>query len=660
MSPPRAPSLSPTSVLFLAAVATLGLASTTVLAAAPGVSPDAAMPADRTIPAPLPDHPGNVFLEGEAVSVPVSAPDAAAGRAITARAGAAARGRVANGRASLGQLPVGWYEVHWGDGPAQRVAVAILAPLRAPTPPTSPIGCDVAMAWFYPEPKMPAAANLCALAGVNWVRDRLAWGGVEPKRGTVREGNRYDASARIQSAAGLRVLQVNHSTPGWAGPDGSRFPPDLRHAYRFYRAMARRWRGRILAFEPWNEADIPRFGGHTGAEMASLQKAAGLGLRAGNPDVIACLNVFAVAQPAILRDLHANEAWPYFDTFNLHHYVPIARYPDWYAAFREVSAGRPLWTTEFDRPVPWSGDAKAKEPSEADLRLQAERVTKTFAAVLHEGTAAAFYFLLPHYSEGKTQFGVLRPDLTPRPAYTALAAVGRLLADARPFGRLRDAGENVRGYVFRARPDGEARDVLVVWAEAGEPAFRPAAQPLAAFDHLGRVCAVPRLQVDADDADGRIVAGGARPGPVRLTGAPLVFVFEAGAAEAMALAPPPEKPERLPGEASPVVLQATWPKEKVDLKRSGYRIDASGAQTMPLYVYNFSETGVQGRLEARGPDGWRVEVPETVAVEAGGRAALALTVDPRGRTPHPTETLRVTGDVGPAGRAVLSITVPPE
>ena len=28
---------------------------------------------------------------------------------------------------------------------------------------------------------------------------------------------------------------------------------------------------------------------------------------------------------AILRDLAENEAWPYFDTFNLHHYAPCRR-----------------------------------------------------------------------------------------------------------------------------------------------------------------------------------------------------------------------------------------------------------------------------------------------------------------------------------------------
>ena len=179
--------------------------------------------------------------------------------------------------------------------------------------------------------------------------------------------------------------------------------------------MARRWTGQAVAFEPWNEADITMFGGHTGSEMASLQKAAYFGLKAGNSNVIACQNVFAIHRSSTLADFNDNEAWPYFDTFNLHHYESLQNYPKLYTEFRAVSGGRPMWTTECSVHVRWSGDEKLKELSEEDLRLQSERVTKTYALALHQGSKAVFYFMLPHYSEGKVQFGVLRPDLTPRP-----------------------------------------------------------------------------------------------------------------------------------------------------------------------------------------------------------------------------------------------------
>jgi hypothetical protein len=278
--------------------------------------------ANRTIPRPLPSHPGNVFLAGETVSVPAPpAGDSDTWRAVDYEGRVVAEGWVTAGPVELGRLPVGYYELQRNAGQVtNRLSLGVLESLRAPTPLSSPIGIDVAMAWFYSKDKMPDVASLCALAGVNRVRDRLSWPELESQKAVFAPTNRYDWSAEAQGAARLQVLQVGHQSPGWANPVGKRFPLDLRDAYNFYRALAQRWRGKVLAFEPWNEADIPDFGGHTGSEMASLQKAAYLGLKAGNPKVIACLNVLAVHRAASLRDLDDNAAWPYFDTFNLHHY----------------------------------------------------------------------------------------------------------------------------------------------------------------------------------------------------------------------------------------------------------------------------------------------------------------------------------------------------
>jgi len=607
------------------------------------LAPAAASAAARTIPAPLPEHPGNIFLAGEKVSVVIPVLDLAVWRVTDYDGKTVAEGRTTSGRAEIAALPVGWYELCWGDGdsPDRRTSLAVLQRLAAPTPETSPIGLDVAMAWFYKEPQMPAAANLCALAGINWVRDRLNWGEMEKKRGEFAPApTKYDASARIQSEAGLRVLQVNHSSPFWANPNYKRFPADLRDAYRFYREMARRWAGQVAAFEPWNEADIVQFGGHTGAEMASLQKAARLGLKEGNPGAVACQNVFASANKAILEDLAANQAWPYFDTFNLHHYAKSDDYPGIYAALRAASAGRPLWTTEFSMPVPWSGDEKRKEPSDADLRVQSERVAKAFAAALHEGSVAAFYFLLPHYVEGKTQFGILRPDLTPRPAYVALAAVGRLLADARPMGRLKDVPQNVRAFVFRARPGGEEREVLVAWTTEGtvELALALPDAPVPVYDHLGR----------------------ARPGPLALSPAPIFAVLTSGSAAGLALDPPPQTPPHAAGQACPVVLQAVWPKERVDLKQSAYRIAAGKAETVPVYVYNFSAKPVEGTLEVAGPEGWKLDLAKTVQIPPGERVQLPLTVEAPAAAAAKCETVRLQGSFGPAGQPILSLRLAPE
>jgi hypothetical protein len=595
-----------------------------------------AAPARRAIPKPLPGHPGNVFLRGE--NVTIALPESSAAWSIRDYDGKEIATTPAGEQtAELGKLPVGFYRA-MREG-ADWVSFAVLEPLKAPTPLTSPIGSDVAMAWFYPDGPMDAVASLCTLAGLNWVRDRLAWGHMEPQRGRFEPPNRYDRSAQAQSAAGLKVLQVNHSSPEWAAPVWKRFPTDLRDAYRFYREMARRWQGKVDAFEPWNEADITVFGGHTGSEMAAMQKASYVGIKAGNPEAIGCLNVFAAHVRAQLDDLHDNEAWPYFDTYNLHHYEALAAYPKLYGDHRSVSAGRPLWVTECAMPLRWTGDPKLEELSENDLREQSERVAKVFCGSLHEGSAATFHFILGHYVEGPTQFGLIRRDLTPRPAYVALAAVGRLLADARPLGRL-NGHEGVRGYLFRARPDGKAATVLVAWAEKGEAALTLPEAPLAAFDHLGRPIA-PAAELN-------------------LRTAPTFVILPTGAVKALTLDAPPKTPRRLPGKPSPIVLQAIMPEETTVLHLSAHKIAADSNVAIPVVVYNFGSQTAQGTLKVEGPAGWQLAMPARVMVEPDGRVELMLTVNTAGQAERLTDTIRIRGDFGALGKPVLAFRVAPQ
>ncbi len=597
--------------------------------------------AQRRLPAPLPDHPGNVFLAGEFVTVPPPPGTAERWDLVDYDGRLVGAGAVAGVRLELGRLAPGWYELRRGGAEAafsNRVSLAVLSPLTSPTPPTSPIALDVAMAWFYPPDQMPAAASLCALAGVNWVRDRLSWPELEPQRRQFAPRNRYDESAAIQARAGLRQLQVAHISPKWANTNTARFPLDLRDAYDFWRAMAARWRGEIEAFEPWNEADIENFGGHTGSEIASFQKASYLGLHAGNPRVIACQNVFALHAPAILEDFAANEAGPYFDTFNLHHYVPVDQYPAVYADFRAVAAGKPLWVTEASLPVKWTGDERYKEPSPADLRLQAERVPVTFAASLHEGTAEMFYFLLPHYSEGQTQFGLLRPDLTPRPAYVALAAVGRLLADARPLGRLESDAKNLRAFVFRARPGGEMHDVMVAWTTEGTAGLVAPAIPEAVFDHLGRARPerTRRLEVGTE---------------------PRYFIFPRGVAGHLRLQPPPVAPPVARGPLSPVVLQALLSPDQLDLKQSAHRVPGGQPLSVRLRAYNFGARRVSGVLTMRTPPGWTAELPPRFVLAGNADADLPLELlCPATTAP---QTVRIEARFADEAPAVLSFRLLP-
>ena len=600
--------------------------------------------AERPIPKPLPGHPGNVFVAGEAVvvSLPLPGTSGQAGgtwRLTDYESNTVAEGAAIDGKAMLGKLRVGYYELRRvvaGAPQSEGVTIGVLAPLEAPTPLTSPISIDVASAWFYSTgPPQEGAASLCALAGMNWVRDRSAWREIEPKQNEFAAHTKYDDTARRQSATGLQILQVHHDSPVWANPDSKRFPLDLRDAYHFSEETARRWKGQVSAFEPWNEADIEPFGGHTGAEMAALQKASYLGLKAGNPDATVCMNVFAGPNPATVADLNDNEAWPYFDTFNLHHYCGTDQYPAVYAAFRAVSAGRPMWVTEFNLPVKWAGDATKQEPTDADLRVQAGRVAQVYAASLFEGPAEAFYFILGHYCEGQTQFGIIHKDLSPRPAFLAVAAVGRLLADAKPLGKMKTEG-TVRAFLFRARPDGRERDVLVAWTTTGEATVALPSAPVALFDLLGR----PR---------------GATGASVKVGVAPVFVIFDTDAFDTTLLEAPPKTPAFAPGKPSAIVMQAVWPRDQTVADKSAYRVSSEKVEKIPLFIYNFGSEYVVGKLAVTAPASWKIVLPVQVMLAPGERKELALGVDCREGASIPEDKLKVAGDFGPAGKSVLSV-----
>jgi hypothetical protein len=464
-------------------------------------------PISRGVPAVAADHAGNIFAAGESVTVNVlkGLPEQAIRWQVADDSGAViAQGEIAGGKPAslnLGSLGVGWYRVNFLDASGKVVAwttAAVLSPLKVATPQDSPICVDSATSWFAKSdaPRQEQFAYLAALAGVNWIRDRMSWGEVQTSADTFAPDTGYDSAATLQAKYGLKVLQVFHGTPWWAAEReldgeraGGRFPRDLRRLYDFCNAMARRYEGRVLAWEPWNEANIPMFGGHTIDEMCAHQKAAYLAFKAAKPDLTVCWNVYAESgTPLHVQGVLDNEAWPYFETYNIHTYTKPDDYLSAFAPARKAACGRPIWLTECGIGLPWQTERPWSELSADDERRQAQFIAPSYASSLFAGVNRHFFFILGNYAENKIQFGILRHDQTPRPAYVALAVVGRLLAGARPLGRfIREQSPDTRIYAFHASPDGHERDVLVAWAiKPTDISWPTGMAPEAVYDYLGR------------------------------------------------------------------------------------------------------------------------------------------------------------------------------
>lgn len=630
-----------TVVLFLGAQ---GLAQNNVWRDSQSIS--------RSVPVVAADHPGNVFVAGERVIVKDLPKEAIRWQMEDDSGTPVAQGQLDPGVSAslnLGHLGVGWYRLNFLDGSGAVLAwttAAVLSPLHIPTPQDSPICVDSATSWFAKDDPMRQErfAYLAALAGVNWIRDRMSWGELQPGPDTFARDTTYDSAATLQAKYGLKVLQVFHMTAGWATDptlDGEhpagRFPRDLRQFYKFLKVMAQRYEGRVLAWEPWNEANIPMFGGHTIDEMCTLQKAAYLAFKAAKPDVTVCWNVYAESgTPLHVRGVLDNEVWPYFETYNIHTYTKPDDYAGAFAPAREAACGRPIWLTECGIGLPWQTERPWSELSRDDERRQAQFIAQSYASSLFAGVNRHFFFILGNFAENTIQFGVLRHDQTPRPGYVALATVGRLLAGARPLGRLTlEKCPEARIYAFRAVPDGAERDVLVAWsAKPAEISWPAGIAPESVYDYLGRSV--------ADSL------------PVTLNPSAVFVVLPEGDAGKLTLQPPMSASVSRPGGVCPVVLQLQMPQSATNLDRQAHTIPGATPTDLELFAYNFSGEKVAGTMAVQqSPSNWQITPTSwTVSLDPMERQALPLHVTlPAGAA---ADWIKLQGDFGVAGRSALA------
>ncbi len=628
---------------------------------------------ERSIP-DAGDHPGNIYLEGESVSViiPDSAPEDIHSWQILNDKGELIRSGKIDEKTlktiHIGNMEIGWYRVEFLDQDKNILAwttAAVLVKLQAPTPQDSPICIDGAHAWFAkddPETQKQLS-RLATLAGVNWIRDRLRWREIQPQENIFAEQTTYDSSADIQHRFGLKTLQVFHDTPPWAvGENASRgrFSNDLRHVYRFCKTMAKRFQGRVQAWEPWNEANVDDFGGHTVDEMCSYQKAAYLGFKAGDPNVTVGWNAYA----AVPTELHTqgvlhNESWPYFDTYNIHTYDWPHSYKTLWKPALEAACGRSLWITESDRGIQYQENSPTYDLSKKDEILKAEFMAQSYASSLFSGANRHFHFILGHYTESRNnvQFGLLRHDLTPRPAYVALAALGRFLAGGQCLGRFNvEKNPNAHFYAFKAEPDGETKDVIVAWAEKqvdwsnrGKLSIDwPVPKELKIeqiYDYLGR-------KINRKDLN-------------TLTSAPIFLVLPPGESSKLDLEKPVKNSVFRKGNPSPVVFQCVLPastcirlEERHWAIEHEHLVEAGKEIELPVYAYNFSDRKVKGSVSLdHAPNDWKISQKTwkiSMTPLERKRLPLRVLIPKREFSKTSDNWIRLRGEFENAGKPVLA------
>jgi polysaccharide biosynthesis protein PslG len=312
------------------------------------------------------------------------------------------------------------------------------------------IGVNFHCTWSnYTDRQRRRVLEMLASAGVQWLRIDLGWSTIEHDRRGERASwyvKRMDRCIARARARGFRLLVTLWRTPDWAnGNRGPYVPPRHTRAYaRMARWVAHRWRGRVHAWQVWNEPDPSQsFWRGTTRRYAALLKRAYPAFKAGDPRALIVLGGPSYNNDRWIARLYRLGARDSFDVVSTHPYQGLADAPPeapdngtiyrltHVPAVRRVmqryrDSQKPIWFTEFG----WSSHPNTGSEASWErgvtlarqgryyiraLKLIANRypyVTNTFWYTERNDRTAS--------SRQSRHRGLLRHDLSGKPAYRAL------------------------------------------------------------------------------------------------------------------------------------------------------------------------------------------------------------------------------------------------
>jgi outer membrane protein assembly factor BamB len=308
-------------------------------------------------------------------------------------------------------------------------------------------------------------------AGIGWTRVDFTRNGIERQPG-VFDWSQQDRQVAEAAKHGVKMLPILDYQAAWEDLENKGPATDEERASfaRFAYETAKHFKGRIEAWELWNEPNIGFWKPEPNArDYALLLKAVYPEIKRADPEARVVGGSFAGTDPRFLREMCEHGAADYMDVLSVHPYRygnnPEIKFGQRIEELREILADygkpeMPIWITE----IGWSSSGKGR--SQAD---QADYFIRSYLTSLAAGIEVYMWFNFiddPRYNAPVYPSG---DQLVEKPVMRALRACTDLLAGAELVGTVPWWQDPEYGLIFRRGDEA----ILAAWRRYGEAQVRP-------------------------------------------------------------------------------------------------------------------------------------------------------------------------------------------
>ena len=348
------------------------------------------------------------------------------------------------------------------------VSLAAAADLPSPVVPDG-LGVNI---HFTGEPARDL--DLIQAAGFKFIRMDFAWGAIEKTRGAY-DFKEYDVLTDALAKRGIRALYIlDYSNTLYESDQSVRTEAGRKAFASFAAAAAKRYRGRGIVWELWNEPNIGFWKPQPSVDdYMALAKAVFPAIRKADPGSTCVAPATSGIPFSFVEECFRQGLLGLVDAVTVHPYrqAPPETVAEDYARLREIIAKYrpdrrvlPILSGEWGYSSVWS---------DYDAARQGQYLPRQFLTNLSQGVPLSIWYDWhddgPDPHEAEHHFGTVTLDYKPKPAYRAMVRLVRALKGMRFVKRLPSAPED-----YLLLFSDSSRSTIAAWTTGQDHEIEPA------------------------------------------------------------------------------------------------------------------------------------------------------------------------------------------